>query len=78
MKDAITDSSTNTDVLVIPKRMTSLLLVLDSVVNKPLRDHLRQLPLYNEWILGEDHTLIPAGRIQKPCVTLLCQWSITV
>jgi hypothetical protein len=67
----------NTDVVVIPGRMTSQLLLLNVVVNKPLSDNLRQLQLYNKWLLGEDHTLNPGGRIQKPCVTLLCQQSIT-
>jgi hypothetical protein len=43
IKDTITGSSTNTDVVVIPGRMTSQLPVLDIVVNKPIRDHLRQL-----------------------------------
>jgi hypothetical protein len=39
----------NTDVLVIPGGMTSQLQVLDVVVNKPFKDHLRQL--YNDWLL---------------------------
>jgi hypothetical protein len=47
IKATITGSSLNTNTVVITQRMTSQLQVLDVVVNKPLRDHLRQLQLYN-------------------------------
>jgi hypothetical protein len=75
IKTTITGSSTNTDVVVISGGMTSQLQVLDVVVNKPFKDHLKQL--FSEWLLTGDHTLTPDGRIKKNSATLLCQWSTT-
>jgi hypothetical protein len=39
----------NTDLVVIPGGMTSQFQVLDVIVNKPFKDHLKQL--YSEWLL---------------------------
>jgi hypothetical protein len=75
IKATITDGSINTDLVVIPGGMTSQLQVLDVVVNRPFKDHLKQL--YSEWLLSGDHALTPAGRIKKPSVTILCHWIIT-
>jgi hypothetical protein len=47
----------NTDPVVIPGGMTSLLQVLDVVVNKPFKDHLRQL--YSDWLLEGKQALTP-------------------
>jgi hypothetical protein len=33
--------------------------------------------LYSERLLTGDHALTPAGRLEKPIVTLLCYWIIT-
>jgi hypothetical protein len=52
--------------------MTSELRVLDVVVNKPFKDHLKQL--YSEWLLAGAHILTATGKIRKPSVALLCQW----
>jgi hypothetical protein len=41
------------------------------VVNKPFKNHLKQL--YSEWLLIEDHPLVPGGRIKKPIVIALSQ-----
>jgi hypothetical protein len=62
----------NTDLVVVPGGMTSQLQVLDVVVNKPFKDHLKQL--YSEWLLAGDHSLTPAEKIKKTSVALLCQW----
>jgi hypothetical protein len=62
----------NTDLVVIPREMTSQLQVLDVVVNKLFKDHLEQL--YSEWLLAGDRILMPTGKINKPSVALLCQW----
>jgi hypothetical protein len=70
----ITGRSMNTDV-VIPGGMTSQLQVLDAVVNKLFKEHLKQL--YSEWLLTGNHALPPAGRIMKHSMTLLCQLIIT-
>jgi hypothetical protein len=55
-----TGSSMNVDLVVIPGGMTSELQVLDDVVNKLFRDHLKQL--YSEWVLTADHTLTPSWK----------------
>jgi hypothetical protein len=39
IKATVTGSSMNIDLVIIPDGMTSQLLVLDVVVNKPLRNH---------------------------------------
>jgi hypothetical protein len=75
VKATITGGSINTDLVVIPRGMISQLQVLDVVVNKLFKDHLKQL--YSEWLLSGDHALSPAGRIKKPSVTILCQWILT-
>jgi hypothetical protein len=74
-KATITGSSMNTDVVVIPGGMTSQLQVLDVVVNRPFKDHQKQL--YSEWPLTGYNALTPAGRITKHSVTLLCQSIVT-
>jgi hypothetical protein len=71
-RSQICDSCNNTDLVVIPGGMTSQLQALDVVVNKPFKDHLKHL--YSEWLLAGDYILTPTGKIQKPSVSLLCQW----
>jgi hypothetical protein len=61
----------NTDPVIIPGRMTYQLQVSDVVLNKPFKDHLKQL--HSEWFLARDHILTPTGKIKKPSVALLCQ-----
>jgi hypothetical protein len=43
----------NTDLVVIPGGMIFQLQVLDVLVSKPFKDHLKQL--YSEWLLAGDH-----------------------
>uniref|UniRef100_A0A671NPD7 HTH CENPB-type domain-containing protein n=1 Tax=Sinocyclocheilus anshuiensis TaxID=1608454 RepID=A0A671NPD7_9TELE len=62
----------NGDLVIIPGGMTSQLQVLDVVVNKPFKDNLRKR--YTEWLLSGNRTLTPSGKIQKPTVSLLCDW----
>jgi hypothetical protein len=59
----------NTDLIMIPGGMTSQLQVLDVVVNKPFKDHLRQLN--TDWLLDGNHALTPGGKLKKPSVTML-------
>jgi hypothetical protein len=65
----------NTDLDVIPGDMTSQLQVYYVVVNKPFKDHLRQL--YNDWLLEGNHALTPGGKLKKPSVIMLGEWILT-
>jgi hypothetical protein len=62
----------NTDLVLISEGMTSQLQVPDVVVNKPFKDHLKQL--YSEWLLAGGHVLTPTGKVKKPSIELLCHW----
>jgi len=64
MTATITGSYTNTGPVVIPLGMTPQLQALDAVVNKAVKDHLKQF--YCEWLLGGEHVLTSAGRITSP------------
>jgi hypothetical protein len=65
----------NTDLIVIHCGMTSQLQVLDVVVNKPFKDHLRHL--YNDWLLEGNHALTPGGKLKKPSVTMFGERILT-
>lgn len=65
----------NTDLVIIPGGMTSQLQVLDVVVNKPFKDHLRQQ--YSDWLLAGNHSLTPTGKIKKPSIQQLAGWIST-
>jgi hypothetical protein len=65
----------NADLIVIPGGVTSQLQVLDVVVTKPFKDHLRQL--YNDWLLEANLVLTPGGKLKKPSVTVLWEWILT-
>lgn len=65
-------NNSNTDLVVIPGGMTSQLQVLDVMVNKPFKDHLKQL--YTNWLLGGGHALTPTGKLKKPSIALLGEW----
>jgi hypothetical protein len=64
-------SFTDTDLVVIMGGVTLQLQVLD-MVNKPFKDHLKQL--YSEWLVTRYHTLNPVGRIKNHVVIPVCQW----
>ena len=66
------DSFRQTDVAVIPGGMTSILQPLDVGMSKPFKDHLRQR--WNKRMLDGEHSFIPAGRIRKPDLQLICKW----
>jgi len=54
--------------VVVPEGVTLHLQVLNAVVNKMFKHHLKQL--YSEWLLTRDHALTSAGRTVNPSVTL--------
>ena len=65
--------STHTELAVTLAGITSQLQVL-RCCGEEVKDHLKQL-YGGEWLLGGNYALTPAGRIKKPGVTLLCQWT---
>jgi hypothetical protein len=60
------------NLLIIPGGMTSQLQVLDVVVNKPFKDHLKRQ--YSNWLHSADHTYTPTRRMNKPVASVLCEW----
>ena len=54
-------ASLKSDLVVIPGGMTSQLQVLDVVVNKPFKDHLRSQ--YSQWLIAGNHSFTPSGKI---------------
>jgi hypothetical protein len=64
--------SLKSDLVIIPGGLTSILQVLDVVINKPFKDSLRKL--YEDWLINGNHTLTKRGNLKKPTVTNLCQW----
>lgn len=62
----------NTDLIIIPGGMTSILQPLDVGINKPMKTALRRR--WNEWIGGDDHTYTASGKMRKPEMDEICQW----
>jgi hypothetical protein len=62
----------NTDLVVIPGGMTSILQALDVVVNKPFKDYLRKQ--YEDWLINNQHEYTRAGNIKKPSIRLMFEW----
>jgi hypothetical protein len=61
----------NTNLVIIPRGMTSQLQVLYVVVNKPFNDHLKRQ--YSNWLRSADHAYTPTGRMKRS-VSVLCEW----
>ena len=64
--------SLNTEPVVIPGGMTSMVQPLDVAINKPFKDRMRKK--WQEWILADQHTFTASGRIRKVELTQICQW----
>jgi hypothetical protein len=58
----------NTDLVIMPGGISHNYIL----VNKPFKNHLKQL--YSEWPLAGHYVLTPTGPIRKPSIELLCQW----
>ena len=64
--------SENTDFVVIPGGLTSVLQPLDVCLNKPFKDRVRQK--WMEWMAEGIHKLTAGGRQKKTSEELVCQW----
>ena len=64
--------SENTDFVVIPGGLTSVLQPLDVCLNKPFKDRVRQK--WVEWMAEGIHKLTAGGRQKKTSEELVCQW----
>lgn len=62
----------NTDLSMIPGGLTSMLQPLDVCLNKPFKDRLRQI--WTEWMTSGSVKTTKGGNLQKPDITLVCQW----
>jgi len=66
--------SRNTDLCVIPGGLTSMLQPLDVCLNKPFKDRLRQT--WTAWMTSGSAKTTKGGNLQKPDITVVCQWVV--
>jgi len=64
--------SENTDLAIIPGRLTSVLQPLDVCLNKPFKDSVRQR--WMAWMAEGIHEPTATGRQKKPSEELMCHW----
>ena len=67
---------TNTDLVIIPGGMTSLLQALDVSINKPFKDRLRHC--WSDWMMSGEKTYTKSGRMRKVDLPLICSWIIII
>lgn len=62
----------NTDPVVIPGGLTSIVQPLDVCINKPSKDSFRKK--YSDWMTFGEHTYTPVGKIRKHSVQNILYW----
>ena len=65
--------SLNTEPVVFPGGMTSMVQPLDVAINKPFKDRMRKK--WQEWMLTDQHTFTASGHIRKVELPQICQGS---
>ena len=63
---------TNTDIVVIPGGLTSVLQPLDVCLNKPFKDRMRER--WITWMVEGEKSLTPAGNVKAPSLTTVTSW----
>lgn len=56
----------------IPGGLTSMLQPLDVSINKPFKQHLKEI--WSEWLSSNDHTFTTGGAMKKVSMPQICQW----
>jgi hypothetical protein len=64
--------SRNTDQVIIPRVLTSMLQPLDVCINWPFKATIKEQ--YTQWMATGEHEFKPTGKIKQPDVEQLCQW----
>lgn len=63
---------TNTDVIVIPDGLTSVLQPLDVCLSKPFKDRVRER--WTTWMVEGEKSLTPAGNVKAASLTTVASW----
>ena len=70
VKQALRQSNTN--IAVIPSRLTSVPQPLDVCLNKPFKDRMRER--WMTWMVEGEKSLTPAGNVKAPSLTTVSSW----
>ena len=62
----------NTDMVVIPGSLTSVLLPLDVSLNKPMKSKIRAC--YNDWMMNGKKTYTKGRNMRAATLPTLCEW----
>ena len=64
----------DTELTIVPPKLTPFCNVLDAVVIKVFRAYMREL--YGEWVEGDEYTFTAAGNYRKPPYRTICEWVV--
>ena len=64
----------DTELTIVPPKLTPFCNVLDAVVIKVFKGYMREL--YGEWVEGDEYTFTAGGNYRKPPYKTICEWVI--